>query len=169
MRRKGPDNLETIDAEAPDRPPPPRRPPTPPPLARAGPATPSRPRRLPPPPETDVAFRRWLFAPFEACLARLELWAAAGPASPPPGRSQVLLEGLHTGEPDRRRLPVLLHQGRRRPPLLMELTLDRSAVPFGTQLTLRPVGEVRAGRRYFREGHAVLNCVEDLLESAGGR
>lgn len=162
------DELEPIDL----RPPPPTTP-----AFSMEPAAPARPAprphtlratRIPVPPETDVAFRRWVFAPLEACVTRLERWAAGTSPNRRVGRNRVVLEPATPGEPDQRHLSVLLHRGWRRPPLPMDLVVDRSSAPFGAQLTLRPHGTVKGGRRYFREGHAVLNVVEDILEACGG-
>ena len=115
-----------------------------------------RSRRAPEPPASDVSFRRFLFAPMDQCLARLADWADGSPAKCV-GRSRVVVE------PSLSRFHVLLHRPLRSR-VRMELRIEQSCAPFGTQLTLRPVDEVRTGRRYFREGNAVLNCVEDLLE-----
>jgi hypothetical protein len=121
-----------------------------------------RSHRAPEPPAADVSFRRWLFAPMHECLERLTTWAA-GATAQPVGRSRVVLEPPFPVAGEACLLRVLLHRPlRRRVP--MELSIEPSSAPFGTQLTLRPVDEVRTGRRYFREGNAVLNCVEDLLE-----
>jgi hypothetical protein len=121
-----------------------------------------RSRRAPEPPATDVSFRRFLFAPMDECLARLADWADGSP-SKCVGRSRVVVEPPLLPNPARCRLRVLLHRPLRSR-VRMELRIEQSCAPFGTQLTLRPVDEVRTGRRYFREGNAVLNCVEDLLE-----
>jgi hypothetical protein len=132
---------------------------------RTGPEIPVsvvRSRRAPEPPASDVSFRRFLFAPMDECLARLAGWGD-GSTSQCVGRSRVVMEPPLSLNPARCRLSVLLHR-RLRSRARMELSIEQSCAPFGTQLTLRPVGEVRTGRRYFREGNAVLNCVEDLLE-----
>jgi hypothetical protein len=121
-----------------------------------------RSRRAPEPPATDVSFRRFLFAPMDECLVRLAAWTD-GSTSKCVGRNQVVVEPSLPAGPAQCRLCVLLHRPLRTR-IRMELRLEQSCAPFGTQLTLRPVGEVRTGRRYFREGNAVLNCVEDLLE-----
>ena len=121
-----------------------------------------RSRRAPEPPATDVSFRRFLFAPMHECLARLADWTD-GSTSQCVGRSRVVVDPALSPNPGRCCLRVLLHRPLRSR-VRMELSIERSCAPFGTQLILRPVGEVRTGRRYFREGNAVLNCVEDLLE-----
>lgn len=121
-----------------------------------------RSRRAPEPAATDVSFRRFLFAPMDGCLTRLAAWADDSTPNRV-GRSRLVLEPPLSPNPARCRLRVLLHRPLR-PRVRMELRIEPSCAPFGTQLTLRPLGEVRSGRRYFREGNAVLNYVEDLLE-----
>ena len=131
-------------------------------LASPVPVSVLRSRKAPEPPVSDVAFRRWLFAPMADCLARLAEWAG-GSAMQGVGHSRLVLEPPLSHGPGGHHLSVLLHR-RFRAPVPMELAIEESSAPFGTQLTLRPIDEVRPGRRYFREGNTVLNCVEDVLE-----
>lgn len=121
-----------------------------------------RSRRPPEPPLSDVAFRRWLFAPIADCWQRLSEWAGRAPVHRV-GHSLLVLEPPLAERPDQRQLSVLLHRPLRAP-IPMELSIEESCAPFGTQLTLRPAAEIHAGRRYFREGNTLLNQIEDLLE-----
>lgn len=135
---------------------------------RTGPPAPVsvlRSRRVPEPPLSDVAFRRWLFAPVGDSLRRLVEWAGGAPVCRM-GPSRLVLEPPLVIGPGHRQWRVLLHRWLR-PPIPMELALEESCAPFGTQLTLRPVAEVRAGRRYFRAGNRLLNEIEDRLEDPG--
>jgi hypothetical protein len=146
----------------------PRRPPRPPPSPSPPPPLPAEPLFLLRTAGIRPTFVRALMLPFASSVAALERWReeaggaalAVGPGRlliPPPGpaaapafaaaAAPAYVVRMHV-----RRVPI--HAG-----VSMRLELFPWIDPYGTKISLRPGGGARAGRGYFRAGHAVLDAV----------
>jgi len=106
-----------------------------------------------------LTFRRIVDIPFEACLAALDGWQAAGPGDELRfGDSRLVGPMELDRDTGTRRFEVRLTRGPLLRPLRMRLDLDRWSAS-STAVELIPCGRVRPTAAYFRAGHLLLDAM----------
>ena len=110
-----------------------------------------------------LTFRRIVDIPFEACLAALDGWQAAGPGDELRfGDSRLVGPMELDRDTGTRRFEVRLARGPLLRPLRMRLDLDRWSAS-STAVELIPCGRVRPTEAYFRAGHLLLDSLTRTL------
>lgn len=117
-----------------------------------------------------LSFVRHIDVPYEACILRLTALVEEN-GIVTIGRSRLTIPAVADADADLdgtgRHLDVSLGRGIGRPRLAMDLEVVPWSPAFGSVLELHPVRGLRADRRYYREGNALLDRLTAVITGRG--